>query len=56
VAHLPEHGSYCILMLWVRLCHSCLQELVENERKTGGKVPKESQEELRECEAVFADF
>lgn len=29
------------------------QELVDNERKTGGKTPKETPEELQECEMVF---
>ncbi|KAG1658436.1 hypothetical protein FOA52_009857 [Chlamydomonas sp. UWO 241] len=33
-----------------------LRELVENERKTAGKTPKESPEELHECEIVFQDF
>uniref|UniRef100_A0A7S3R8L1 cGMP-dependent protein kinase n=1 Tax=Dunaliella tertiolecta TaxID=3047 RepID=A0A7S3R8L1_DUNTE len=33
-----------------------LKELVDVERKTGGKVPKESAEELQDCEMVFADF
>lgn len=33
-----------------------LKELVDNEKKTGGKVPKETPEELQECEMVFADF
>jgi cGMP-dependent protein kinase 2 len=32
------------------------QELADTEKKTGGKVPKESPEELQECELVFADF
>ncbi|MEW5300411.1 MAG: hypothetical protein WDW36_003342 [Sanguina aurantia] len=33
-----------------------LKELTENEKKTAGKVPKETPEELQECEAVFQDF
>jgi len=33
-----------------------LKELVDNEKKTAGKVPKETPEELQECEMVFADF
>lgn len=33
-----------------------LKEMVENEKKTAGKVPKETPEELQECEMVFADF
>jgi len=33
-----------------------LKEMVESEKKTGGKVPKETPEELQECEMVFSDF
>ena len=33
-----------------------LKELVDNEKKTAGKVPRETPEELQECEMVFADF
>lgn len=33
-----------------------LKEMAENEKKTAGKVPKETPEELQECEMVFADF
>ncbi|PNH07578.1 cGMP-dependent protein kinase 2 [Tetrabaena socialis] len=33
-----------------------LKEMVENEKKTAGKTPKETPEELQECEMVFADF
>lgn len=32
------------------------QELVDNEKKTAGKTPKETPEELQECEMVFAEF
>jgi len=32
------------------------QELIDNEKKGGGKVPKESPEEMQDCEMVFADF
>eukprot|EP00798_Chlamydomonas_sp_ICE-L_P014176 gene14176-20143_t len=33
-----------------------LQELTDTENKTSSKVPKETAEELLECELVFADF
>ncbi|GIL88393.1 hypothetical protein Vretimale_15023 [Volvox reticuliferus] len=33
-----------------------LKEMVENEKKTAGKTPKETPEEQQECEMVFADF
>lgn len=33
-----------------------LKEMIENEKKTAGKTPKETPEELQECEMVFADF
>lgn len=33
-----------------------LKEMVENEKKTAGKTPKETPEELHECEMVFTDF
>jgi cGMP-dependent protein kinase 2 len=33
-----------------------LKELVDSEKKTAGKVPKETPEELQECELVFSDF
>ncbi|GFR45931.1 hypothetical protein Agub_g7393 [Astrephomene gubernaculifera] len=33
-----------------------LKEMIENEKKTAGKTPKETPEELQECEMVFAEF
>ncbi|GLC62245.1 hypothetical protein PLESTB_001861800 [Pleodorina starrii] len=33
-----------------------LKEMIETEKKTAGKTPKETPEELQECEMVFADF
>eukprot|EP00198_Chlamydomonas_reinhardtii_P008550 XP_001697887.1 cyclic nucleotide dependent protein kinase [Chlamydomonas reinhardtii] len=33
-----------------------VKEMIENEKKTAGKTPKETPEELQECEMVFADF
>ncbi|GAX76576.1 hypothetical protein CEUSTIGMA_g4022.t1 [Chlamydomonas eustigma] len=33
-----------------------IKELMETERRTAGKTPKETPEELAECEAVFSDF
>lgn len=33
-----------------------LKELVDTEKKTAGKTPKETPEELQECEIVFAEF
>lgn len=33
-----------------------LKELVDNEKKTASRQPKETPEELQECEMVFADF
>lgn len=33
-----------------------LKELVENEKKTASRQPRETPEELQECEMVFADF
>ncbi len=38
------------------VCVFCVQELTDTEKKTAGKTPKETPEELQECEIVFADF
>mmetsp|Transcript_16982 Transcript_16982/g.36723 ORF Transcript_16982/g.36723 Transcript_16982/m.36723 type:complete len:708 (-) Transcript_16982:974-3097(-) len=33
-----------------------IRELVETEKRTGGRVPRETPEEIQECEMVFQDF
>jgi cGMP-dependent protein kinase 2 len=33
-----------------------VKEMADNERKTAGKTPKETPEEMQECDVVFADF